>query len=74
MGYQLRTNASLKNDVWLANLKARYGSLVQLAERVTVNHYVEGSSPSGAASKDMTVIRYFSAGPEPPATYANLRW
>lgn len=26
-----------------------YGSLVQLAERVTVNHYVAGSSPAGAA-------------------------
>lgn len=25
------------------------GSLVQLAERVTVNHYVVGSSPTGAA-------------------------
>lgn len=26
-----------------------YGSLVQLVERVTVNHYVAGSSPAGAA-------------------------
>lgn len=26
------------------------GSLVQLVERVTVNHYVAGSSPAGAAS------------------------
>ena len=39
-----------------------YGPVVQLAERVTVNHYVAGSSPAGAASKDMAVIRYFLAG------------
>ena len=29
--------------------EAFYGPVVQLAERVTVNHYVAGSSPAGAA-------------------------
>ena len=31
-----------------------YGPVVQLAERVTVNHYVVGSSPTGAARALMT--------------------
>ena len=43
-----------------------FGSLAQLAEHLAVNQGVVGSSPTGAASKDMAVIRYFSAGLEPP--------
>ena len=35
--------------IMLRGRNPSYGSLVQLAERVTVNHYVVGSSPTGAA-------------------------
>ena len=34
-----------------------HGRLVQLAERVTVNHYVEGSSPSVAAYSERQSIK-----------------